>query len=594
MKDRNKNVTVIGLVLEDIFADFSKELISNVRNAIPDQKHIRLVVLPGRYYNPNIPSEVHAYNRIYNSVFEVGEICDFDGFIVHIGNLSTSRSHTIDESLVADFKKVPSVFIATNIENVTTVNYDNEAGIREAVECLVNINGLSRICMLGGRNDNFDSILRKEIFIRCLEENGIRFSEENFVNTDMSINCVAEATELLEKNPHVQAIFCVNDAAAKGLYTAMEAKGLVPGRDILVFGFDNTMMSTELIPSLSSIGCDRTTLGQKALELLLKKMKGEQVESAMIQTRLYGRESFDYEMYDYTVQELTSVNSAFIYRMFDDCFYRYRTERTSRENVDLRRLFVEIITRMLHAQKNRYMSIETYEEISRLIAIFFEKGAMKYTDAPKLLKSIERLQASINYVLPNVMLNRLFGEMQDQAIHAMSNSSIRETGALLESRVMMKDYLISGMMQTRKTEFSREKALRAVSKLGLQNAALFMFNEPVSYHPERETVYPKTIRLCCVMKGGNIFYIDSKRQSCPLPGIFYRHELTSKCSSFALFPVFYTDKIYGYLLCGLTNDIFNSGEYIALLIGQNFYIVDLQQRMLRASGDVEASDAPAD
>ncbi|MBQ5337983.1 MAG: LacI family DNA-binding transcriptional regulator [Oscillospiraceae bacterium] len=588
MKDRNKNITVIGLVLEDIFADFSKELISNVRNAIPDHEHIRLVVLPGRYYNPEIPSEIHDYNRIYNSVFEAGEICDFDGFIVHIGNLSTSRSHTIDESLVADFKKVPSVFIATNIENVTTVNYDNEAGIREAVECLVNINGLSRLCMLGGRSDNFDSILRKEIFIRCLEENGIRFSEENFIHTDMSFNCVAEATELLEKNPHVQAIFCVNDAAAKGLYTAMAAKGLVPGRDILVFGFDNTMMSTELIPSLSSIGCDRTTLGQKALELLLKKMNGEKAESAMIQTRLYGRESFDYEMYDYTVQELTEVNPAFIYRMFDDCFYRYRTEQISRENVNLRRLFVEFITKMLQAQKNRYMSPETFQEISRLIRIFFEKGAMKYTDAPKLLKSIERLQAGVNFVMPNVMLNRLFSEMKDQAIHAISNSSIRETGDLLESRIMMKDYLIAGMMQTGRTEFSREKALRAVSRLGLQNAALFMFEKPVCYHPEQETVYPKTIRLCCVMKDGNVFYIDSKRQSCPISGIFYRHELSSKCSSFALFPIFYADKIYGYLLCGLTNDIFNSGEYIALLIGQNFYISDLHQRMLRAA------DTPAD
>ncbi len=587
MKDRNKNVTVIGLVLEDIFADFSKELISNVRNAIPESEHIRLVVLPGRYNGPFNPhDEIHAYNKIYNSVFQVGEMCDFDGFIVHIGNLTTRRSHTVDESLMADFKKVPSVFIATNIENVTTVNYDNEGGIREAVDCLVNINGLTRLCMLGGRPDNYDSILRKEIFIRCLEENGIRFSEENFVYTDMSVNCEAEAAELLEKNPRAQAVFCVNDAAAKGLYAAMNAKGLVPGRDILVFGFDNTLMATEMIPSLSSIGCDSTTLGQKALELLLKKLHGEEAESAMIQTRLYGRESLDYEMYDYTVKELTAASPAFIYRMFDDCFYRYRTEQIGRESINLRRLFLEFISRMLMTQKNRYMSLESYQEISRLIAVFFEKGAMNYTDAPKLLKSIERLQSGVNSVMSNVMLNRLFAEMKNQAIHAISNSNIREMADLIESRLMMKDFLISGMLHSGSAggPDAREKALRAVSKLGLHDTALFVFDEPVSCIPGRKPVYPDTVRLYCVTKAGTMFFLDSKRQSCPISKIFYRNELSVRCVGFAVFPVFYMSSLYGYLLCGLTDDIFNTGEYLALQIGQTLYINDLQQKLLRAGG----------
>ena len=80
---KGKNITVVGMVLEDIFADFSKELISNVMEAIPENKDIRLVVLPGRYYNPELPyDDICAYNEVYNTILKLGEVCNFDGFIV--------------------------------------------------------------------------------------------------------------------------------------------------------------------------------------------------------------------------------------------------------------------------------------------------------------------------------------------------------------------------------------------------------------------------------------------------------------------------------------------------------------------------------
>ena len=54
-------------------------------------------------------------------------------------------------------------------------------------------------------------------------------------------------------------------AAAKALYIVMQERGLVPGKDIMVFGFDNTRMSSELTPTLSSIGASEATLGQAAV-----------------------------------------------------------------------------------------------------------------------------------------------------------------------------------------------------------------------------------------------------------------------------------------------------------------------------------------
>lgn len=583
MKGKDRNITVIGMVLEDIFADFSKELINNVVNSIPANRNIRLVVLPGRYSNPELPDdEFRVYNDVYNSVFKLGELCDFDGFIVHIGNLSSSRRNTIADSLVADFKKVPSVFIATDIEGVDTVSYDNESGIREAVEYLVNVNGLSRLCMLGGRPDNVDSILRKQIFISCLEEYGIEFTEDNFVYTDMSVDCTAEAAELLDKNPRVQAVFCVNDAAAKALYTVMEKRGLVPGRDILVFGFDNTHMAAELIPSLSSIGCDKCTLGQRALEILLGKLSGMEGESACVATKLYGRESFYYEMYDYAAASKSSFDPLLVYRMFDDCFYRYGTAYTRREDVNLRRLFFEFMSRILSFQKRRYMSPESFNEICRLIDIFFDKGAMEYTDASKLVESMGRLQAFLNSgdisVAANVMLNRLFIRMKNRAILALSERNINQSSQIMIRRKSLHDFLITDMAGAGSDEDSTEKMLRSVSRLGLNNSAIYVFEEPVVY-TGNDTVFPEHIKLYCVIKSGDMYVLAKERQSCLMSDVFTRNELSIRCKGFAAFPVFYSNRIYGILLSELKKDTFDGGEYIALQIGRSFYINDLQNEL---------------
>ena len=49
----------------------------------------------------------------------------------------------------------------------------------------------------------------------------------------------------------------------------------------------------------------------KALEMLLDMMNGKEVVSDMVPTRLFGRESFDYDMYDFSAKEIISVDSDF-------------------------------------------------------------------------------------------------------------------------------------------------------------------------------------------------------------------------------------------------------------------------------------------
>ncbi len=584
---RNHDI-VIGMVLEDISTDFSKELIQSVLNAIPENKGIRLVVLAGKYDHGDGSYIDRVYKTIYNTIFRLGELSELDGLIIHLGSVSSQRGDMIVERQLEKYKSVPKIFIACNSPDLITVNYDNETGIREAVDALVNVNGLTRLCMLGGRDDNTDAQLRKEIFARCLRDNGIEFTDKNYVSSSMSVNTEREAAQLLDANPDAQAIFCVNDAVAKGLYDVMEQRGLVPGRDILVFGFDNTHMAGEMIPSLSSIGLADCTLGQKALELLLAKLGGEEVTSALVTTKLYGRQSFPHEMYDYNQLELESVDPAFIYRMFDDCFYRYKSETRSRDSIDLKRLFYEIMSRMLKAVKYRYMSIEDFDELCGMIDKFFEKGAMKYTDAVKLLRSTGKLIASINQRPhgANTLVNRLFVHIKDKAIVSLSEQNIHDNERFIETQENLQQFLIEGTVYAGTQQKDLENIIRNIDKLGIKNAAFYMYEEPVAYNGSSKSMFPDTVRLRCVIKSGELFVLPKDRQKCHISQMFSRIEIPSKCKGFVALPVFYRDLIYGLFLCELTKEIYNSGEYLAVQLGRTIYLNDEQAVIRLASTDM--------
>ncbi len=574
MWDRRKHEKVIAVILDDINSSFSRDMVKSMMRTIPEKKNINLVILSGKYVETNNGREnISEYKSVYNSVFKLGEQCEFDGVIIHIGSMDKQVKKNLKVKYSESKRNIPKVFIASDIEGETTVNYDNTRGISEAIEYLINVNGFTRICMLGGREDNKDAFTRKQVFLKCLKENNVMFSDTNYEVTDMSSQCTEAAAALLDRNPDVQAIFCVNDSVARGLYRVMESRNLVPGKDILVFGFDNTVASSEMTPSLSSVGAYECTLGDKAMELMLRKLNGENVKSALVSTRLYGRDSLYYEMYDYTVGEMINIEPAFIYRMFRDCFYRYRKSPSDRENVNLERLFYEIISLILKAIKRKYMSIEEYNEVVKMINKFFEKGAMKYTDAQKLLESMDKLQKAMNNInsssAVNAMINSLFLEMKDNAITALSEERIQYKKRLVYQREELLNFLIARTFD-KKGDYNN--ILMNINKLGVNNAALYMFEKPLVYDYKSNAYLPDMINLKCIVRDGEVYLMSEERQLCRTKDIFVRDETSMKCRGFIVLPVFYKDIIYGFLMCEAIDDIYERGEFIALQLGKTFYI----------------------
>ncbi len=570
---------LIGLVLEDIFTDFSKEIIRSVEKAIPYEKNMRLVVIPGKYIGTgNRDVSVDMFKTAYNTIYRLAADGDLEGLIVHLGSIDVSKERMLKEGWFTRFDSIPKVLISSDMEGCVTVNYDNEPGIREALSYIINVNGVISLCMLGGREDNFEARSRKQIFIDCLKEHGIMFRPKMFEPTDMSINTEEAAGRLLDRNPGVRAIFCVNDGSAVGLYKAMAKRGLVPGKDILVFGFDNTRMSGEMKPPLSSVGADNITLGQRAVEMLLRMINGENVSSTCIPTRLYGRVSFPYVSNSYALQDIQRVDKGFIYRTFDDCFYRLKGDYSDRENVDLRRLFYEIMSRMMTAMNRRYVSMEEFVEIGRLIDIFFDKGALEYTDPLRMLACINHLQDSFvilqkKYSLnANTFINRLFLRMKDRAIYTLSEMNITDRNRAEDNRERLRQFIVKATDPVGGSEDAVKYVFENFDLLGMRNAALFMYDEPVVFENHSTVEFPDRIKLCCAVKDGVLYRLPKERQNCTVGRMLRREELSSRCRGFVTFPVFFRKYIYGILVCELTDDIYDCGEFLSVALGRTLYL----------------------
>ena len=576
MKPKNKHTT-IGLIVDDIFSDFAKEVIHSTMNALPNTRDYRLVVIAGKYVDERAYEAFdYSYKKTYNSVYKLGDICDIDGLIISLGSIDPSEPGFFFKKYNADFENIPKVIIAGEVEGYLTVNYDNSTGIREAIDYLVNVNGFSKICMLGGRDDNGDAMKRKKIYLDCLKEHFIDFKDEWYIPTGMDPNCVEQASRLLDNNPDVQAIFCVNDAVAIGLYEAMSQRSLVPGKDIMVFGFDNTVQAGNMKPSLASIGADNVTLGRKAVELLLKIFNGEEVHSELLPVKVYGRESFDCSKNDFAPLHLFHADDAFLYKLFDDCFYRYKNELIDPKDVDLKRLFYEFAFRMLRAMRMKYMSLEEFQEVERLIDIFFENGAMDYTDTSKLINTINRLQRRLNIMQKSAaasyMNNRLFTHIKDSALRAVSAKRDEENSINQLNLALLLKFQIDGATNARFKGDLINRIIRNFDKLGLHNAAFYMYDKPVDFsftNPPDPSTFPTTIDLICLTKNGTFHLIPEERRATPVNKMFARDELSAKKNSFLLFPVFYESFIFGLLISEIDKSIYDRGEFIAGQLGRS-------------------------
>jgi len=155
------------------------------------------------------------------------------------------------------------------------VDVDGAAGTAEAVHHLASL-GHTRIGFLGipegsGTGDDRFAGWQRTVEALGLPSAGLVLRAEDGIRSGKAL-----AEKLLDQPDPPTGIVCESDALAVGAVRAIEDRGLVPGRDVSVVGFDDSPAATVLRPRLTSVRQPIEAVAQKLVEVLLAEITGTQ------------------------------------------------------------------------------------------------------------------------------------------------------------------------------------------------------------------------------------------------------------------------------------------------------------------------------
>ncbi|MCB9450800.1 MAG: LacI family DNA-binding transcriptional regulator [Anaerolineaceae bacterium] len=105
---------------------------------------------------------------------------------------------------------------------------------------------------------------------------GIPYRAEYVVYGDMKRQGgYTAAGQLLEANPQLTAIVACNDLMGIGAMNAIHERGLLPGADIAVGGFDGIPAAEHATPALTTVRQPIYTIGEQVTEILIKVINNE-------------------------------------------------------------------------------------------------------------------------------------------------------------------------------------------------------------------------------------------------------------------------------------------------------------------------------
>ncbi len=578
MEHVRKRLTV-GVLVSGITDEFTEYICKGVLQAAKMQD-VNVVILPGKYLDRDLSENRDLmYEYQYSTVFSYIKKENIDAIVAATDCIGCYTDTERMKRMMGQYEGIPCVLIASKIEGYVGVTFDNYGGIREGLEYLIDKVGCRRFGMVGGPESNTDAFERKMAFTQVLEDHGIETADRMYVSGDLSRRSVDAFQSLLDQNPGLEAVFCVNDETAIGFCEELKRRNIVPGRDISVFGYDDTITAAKAQPSLSSVRADPAELGECALKMVMRMLCGEKVESRTMPTKFVMRDSLcaaKAEDAETDVYALKDDEEGY----FEDIFYRCRHEEL-KETIDrLRQDFRQLICKISQLFEQHDKGMESYLEIQAALDDFLNHGAVVYGDMDNLLIVFEKIFQALKKKQPDTessyQLRDFFSIAYRKIIRTMDYrfGSMREAE---ERNSYSMKLFIRDMLQFEKgNDLSYTSVLNNLEWLNIRNAFLYIFKKPVTHLEKENFVIPESYYLKAYRRDGQVYSVPAIRQKCSVEELFHNAALEGMDRfSMVMLPLFVNEHLYGLFLCDITDELFVNGEFLLNQMSAATKMIDL-------------------
>lgn len=172
------------------------------------------------------------------------------------------------------------------------VTIDNEEAAYRAVKHLIKM-GHKKIALMNSDEKYLYARQRKLGYQKAMREYGIELDDMLIYHTQMLSFEQGQQTmkKILKMNDRPTAVFAVSDLLAIGALKEINSSGLHVPDDIAIVGFDKIDFSNMTHPTLTTIAQPMYRMGTTAVNMLIDKIKGESVESVVLEHELVIRGS---------------------------------------------------------------------------------------------------------------------------------------------------------------------------------------------------------------------------------------------------------------------------------------------------------------
>lgn len=173
--------------------------------------------------------------------------------------------------------KMPFVLIGSSLENksINMVDNDNEKAGYDITQYMIE-KGKKRIGLIGGDIQSVVTQNRFKGYLNALKDYNIVHDENLFATGNFERESGYNLTErLLSLENKPDSIIVLDDLIAAGVISKLKEKGYKIPEDIFVASFNNSILSSQSNPPLTSVEINAVKLGKTACNILLELIENE-------------------------------------------------------------------------------------------------------------------------------------------------------------------------------------------------------------------------------------------------------------------------------------------------------------------------------
>jgi len=588
----------IGLLIDDLDNNFSAQSYKSAEHACK-ALDANLFIFPGHYIGESDSRyKDKLYEYQYNSVFKLVNEKHIDILYILFGIVCSRATDEQKKQFLDSLPDVPTVLLFTEYPGYNSVMYDNQSGLAQAIRHLIKKHGCRRIGFVSGPLTSEEARDRLEVYKEVIDLAGLIYDDKHVSYGDFTDNSGHNVEELLNNDPDLDAIVFANDLMALGGYRKLKELGKIPGKDIMVTGFDDDVFSVSMNPPLTTVDASSGYLTYKSVLNAHNFIEGRSMNKLRMRTHLVQRASCGCTETDMEIMRerlrtdyLESADDKFLNESSRYLFGMYDSDDESISKIktamyEFLRMYSNFVRHDAHIE---YVDVVNYS-----FDDVIDQGVLSYTTPEKLFNLLQTLLYEGNIIVKNQMGQVRLNEMFADFYRKLSFAGVSQTrdNLVKAERVTRLINKQTGdvFLMSSSDDVPYDHMVDGLSNVGFRRTYLYLFQGNTKTSADTEWYCPGSVLLKAISDEDGVRMLPEEQQLIRTEQMFDNEFIPQgRRQTMAVFPMFVGEDLYGMLVSEMGTENMSNIPSVAYQISVTLKSLLMIEEQNRAQANLRSS-----